>query len=190
MKQARQTETGFASYYQRGVVEIKKVRSGAKQKSSRWDGGEAALDLGQLEVVPIRNDHNLKFDENNDCILYAMVACLEYFGYRSQNNNSCNVVSAIKHYIALCSDKFMGSSFTVARAVHILETYMGFVSVGGVTVGQEYDFESPALCRVGYFGSMGTHCAFIACKKIYCVEEERLDGHRVYECRRIDFKQN
>ena len=32
------------------------------------------------------------------------------------------------------------------------------------------------------------HSAFIGNRRIYCVEEEKVEGHRVFECRKIDFR--
>ena len=66
---------------------------------------------------------------------------------------------------------------------------MGFDRIGEVGDGEDYDFIDPALCRIGHLGSgVAIHSAFIGNRRIYCVEEEKVEGHRVFECRKIDFR--
>ncbi len=154
---------------------------------SREPPGDPRLDLGQLQLECI-DSYNYEFDVNHDCVLYACIACLEYFGY-SSNLVSNDIVSMMDAYLNSDSPYFEGRAKTLGRAIDILLKRYCFRSVGKVSRGDDYDFIAPALCRVGRFNAIGTHCVFIANKKVYCVEEEMLEGFRVYECRRLEKKQ-
>ena len=56
------------------------------------------------------------FNIIKDCLLYSIVAILEYFGHIAENLHESNIIAAIRDYLYEENGiHFMGSSLTLAK---------------------------------------------------------------------------
>ncbi len=140
-----------------------------------FEGDLGGFGLGKIGGL------QFEFDSSNDCVLYALCACLIHYKYVC----SPLIISTLQSYLTAPIDSvpYSGHSLSMGRVVSIIESYF----YGNVVTksAKLRVFDIPCLCRVGYEGGIGGHVVLIYQNIIYSLDSYPLIGQTIYDCREI-----